>query len=177
MGSVHDDAHRFAPAAPHEEHVFGACSPGWHSVAGHDTAVAQWIEFMRDRHVDRVCCLLPGTRTEARESGLDRYEDAFAHVRHAPLASRRLADADRLRADVLPFLSAAVAADERVVVHGLSGLGHTGQVLAAWLVSHHGYPPDEAVSTVGQMGRDPTETVAYGPDTRAELLEVLRTVA
>jgi hypothetical protein len=120
---------------------------------------------------------LPGTTAEATESGLDRYREAFEHVRHAPLASRRLADPERLRTDVLPFLSAAVSADERVVVHGLSGLGHTGQALAAWLVRHHGYGPHEAVETVGEMGRDPVETVAYGPETREDLLDVLRTVA
>jgi protein-tyrosine phosphatase len=27
------EAHRFAPAAPDEEYVYGACCPGWHSTA------------------------------------------------------------------------------------------------------------------------------------------------
>jgi hypothetical protein len=173
MGPVHDDAHRFAPAAPHEDHVFGACSPGWHSAASHDVAVAEWVEFMQARDVERVCCLLAGTRSGTGESDLGQYDEAFDHVRYAPLARRRLVDAERLRSDILPFLSAAVAADERVVVHGLSGLGHTGQVLAAWLVSHHGYGPREAVDTVAGMGRDPTETVDRGPATCADLLAVL----
>jgi hypothetical protein len=178
MGPVHNDAHRFAPAAPHEDHVFGACCPGWHSAGSHETAVEQWIAFMRAQDVDRVCCLLPGSRAEIAETGLGRYNDAFGseRVRHTPLASRRLVEPDTLRGDILPFLLDTVEADERVVVHGLSGLGHTGQVLAAWLVFQHGSRPHEAVDTVVEMGRAPAETVDRGEATRHELLDVLGSV-
>jgi hypothetical protein len=128
MGPVHQDAHRFAPAAPHEEHVYGACSPGWHSAADHRTAVEQWVAFMQEAGIERVCCLLSLPPGEA---------------------------------------------DERVVVHGLAGLGRTGQVLAAWLVAHHEYRPHEAVDTVREMGRDPAVAIEGGDATHHELLDML----
>ena len=175
MGSVHEDAHRFAPAAPHEEHVFGACSPGWHSAADHRTSVENWVRFMQEAEMDRVCCLLSLSPGEVRDSSFRLYHEVFGseNVRHVPMADRRLVDPDRVREEVLPFLREAVEADERVVVHGLSGLGRTGQVLAAWLVAYHEYRPHEAVDTVMEMGRDPAIAVDFGDATRLELLEVL----
>lgn len=175
MGPVHEDAHRFAPAAPHEEHVFGACSPGWHSAADHRTAVEQWVAFMQEEGIDRVCCLLSMSPGEAGKSNFGLYDEAFGseNVRHVPLADRRLVETGRLRREILPFLHDTVDADERVVVHGLSGLGRTGQVLAAWLVSFHEYLPHEAVDTVREMGRDPAVAVERGGATRHELLDML----
>lgn len=175
MGPVHKDAHRFAPAAPHERHVFGACSPGWHSAADHRTSVEQWVACMQDEGMDRVCCLLSLPPGEREESSLGLYREVFGseNVRYVPLADRRLVDSGRLGGEIVPFLSDSVEADERVVVHCLSGLGRTGQVLAAWLVAGHGYRPHEAVDTVKEMGRDPAIVVDYGDATRHELLEVL----
>ncbi len=175
MGPVQKDAHRFAPAAPHEQHVYGACSPGWHSAGDHRTAVEQWVASMQEAEIDRVCCLLSLPPGEFEESNHGLYREAFGTegVRYVPLADRRLVDAGRLRREILPFLSDTVDAGERVVVHGLSGLGRTGQVLAAWLVSHHEYRPHEAVDTVREMGRDPAVGVERGDATRHELLDVL----
>jgi protein-tyrosine phosphatase len=175
MDPVHEDVHRFAPAAPHEDHVFGACAPGWHTAAEHPTAIEQWVSFMRERDIERVCCLLQMSHSEAMESGFGAYQDAFGseNVKHVPMADRRLVDPDRVRTDVFPFIEASVEADERVVVHGLSGLGRTGQVLAAWLVSHHEYRPHDAVDTVMEMGRDPSIVVDFGAASRHELLDML----
>ncbi len=179
MGPVHEDAYRFAPAAPHETCVFGASAPGWHSDGDHRTAVARWVAFMRDQHIDRVCYLLSIPPSEIGESGFELYAEAFGdeNVRHVPFADRRLVDPGRVRSEIIPFLADSAEADERVVVHGLSGLGRTGQVLAAWLVSYHGYRPHEAVDTVMEMGRDPSVPVDFGAATRHELLDVLGTVA
>ena len=179
MGPVYNDAHRFAPAAPHEKHVFGACCPGWHSAGSHEAAVEQWLAFMQDQRIDRVCCLLSGSTSEIGESSLTRYQETFGRqdVLHAPVATGRLVDAETLEVDILPFLRESAEADERVVVHGLSGLGRTGQVLAAWLVSYHEYRPHEAVDTVMEMGRDPTQVVDRGTATRHELLDMLGDVS
>lgn len=175
MGPVQNDAYRFAPAAPHEEYVFGACSPGWHSAADHRTSVEQWAESMQKEGVDRVCCLLSLPSGETEESEIGLYQDVFGseRVRYVPLADRQLVEVRRVRRDILPFLSGAVEADERVVVHGLTGLGRTGQVLAAWLVDHHEYRSSEAVDTVREMGRDPAGAVERGTATRHELLDML----
>lgn len=179
MGSAHEDVHRFAPAATHEDHVFGACAPGWHSAGDHRTAVEQWVSFMQDHGIDRVCCLLSIPPSEVAETNFTLYAETFGRerVKHVPLADRRLIDADRFRRELLPFLVETVEADERVVVHGLSGLGRTGQVLAAWLVAYHEYRPHEAVDTVMEMGRDPSIVAKMSDATRHELLDELGELA
>lgn len=169
------DAHRFAPAAPEEEYVYGACCPGWHSTATRSTAIDEWVAFVRDRGIERVCCLLSGdqlTRTEADTGG---YAAAFGcdNVIHVPLADHHLADADTLTEDVLPFLEDSVRESQPVVVHCLAGIGRTGHVLAAWLVHGRNYDPVDAIETVEQMGRSPAEAVESGNARRGELHELL----
>lgn len=172
---VLDDAHRFAPAAPDEEHVYGSCCPGWHSVGEHGTLVDDWIAAMERQGVERVVCLLPGRELDRSDANIGRYREAFGTgaVRHAPVPDQHLADVETLRRDVLPFLESAAADDAPVVVHCLTGIGRTGQVLAAWLVWGRGYDPHEAVDAVVAAGRDPTEAVREGNATRQDLLDLL----
>lgn len=178
-GTLFDDAHRFSPAAPVEEYVYGACTPGWHSAGDHDTAVEEWLTFVQSQGIERVCCLVAGSPTEIRESALGRYYDAFGEesVCHAPTVEDRLIDRHHLDETILPFLAESVAKESPVVVHCLSGVGRTGQVLAAWLVAAHEYPPEEAVETVRRFGRDPFAVVDRGPATEEELFDLLRSVA
>ena len=173
-----NDAHRFAPAAPDDSLVYGACCPGWHSAAAHETAIDQWLSFMDDQGIERVCCLLPGRQLDSHGANVSRYRDAFGDdaVEHVPIPDLHLADGETLREDILPFLDDAVAAEEPVVVHSLAGIGRTGQVLAAWLVHGRGYHPPEAIDTVRQMGRDPMEPIEEGTATRLELLDVLESL-
>lgn len=169
------DAHRFAPAAEDEDVVYGACCPGWHSAGPHEEAMAQWVEFMREAGIERVCCLLTGRQLDDHDANIGRYRDAFGagKVCHAPVPDHRLADIGTLRGDILPFLDAADEADEPVVVHCLAGIGRTGHVLAAWLVHGRGYDPHDAIETVRVMGRDPMEPVERGNATRQDLLDLL----
>jgi len=173
-----DDAYRFAPAAPDEEYVHGAAAPGWHSAADQAVAVSAWIEFMRDRGIRRVCCLLPGADADGCGYNLEEYTAAFGedNVVHAPLLDRQLGDSTVLEETILPFLEESVRRDEPVVVQGLSGLGRTGQVLAAWLVYGRGYQPDRAVETVEAMGRYPGEPIEFDRTTEEDLLGHLETV-
>lgn len=182
MPDVHEresgaDAHRLAPAAPDEEHVFGACSPGWHTAADRSDALADWIAVVRASDIERVCSLLPGDHSPA-DSEVDGYADAFGedNVLHAPVPDGRLASPARLKQEVLPFFDEAVAADERVVVHCLDGTGRTGQVLAAWLAHDRGYEPERAIETVEEMGRQPREPVRRGNATEQELRDLLTVV-
>lgn len=178
-GPMVADAYRFAPAAPDEDVVYGACSPGWHSAGTHEQAVDRWIDFMHDAGVQRVCCLLAGRQLDDEGGNLARYQDAFGarNVTHVPVPVQRLADVDTLQTEVLPFLEDAEAAGEQVVVHCLSGLGRTGYVLAAWLVHDRGDDPEAAVQTVQSMGRDPFEPVDHGNATREEVLALLGKLA
>jgi hypothetical protein len=168
-------AHRFAPAAPDEDFVFGACSPGWHSAAEHEDALADWIAFMNGRGIDRVCSLLSGGGSAVSTGNLDRYTSAFGPdaVLHAPTPDKRLVDETLLAEEVLPFLDAAAADRSRVVVHSLAGIGRTGQVLAAWLAYDRDYTADRALETVTDMGRHPTDPVRAGNATEGSLHELI----
>lgn len=177
-GTVHE-IHRFSPAGPDEEYVYGSCCPGWHATGDHRTAVDRWITFMQSEGIERVCCLMAGRHLDDGDANLAQYENAFGpdNVCHAPTPDRRLVDTALLRTEILPFVEAGVDTGEPVVVHGLSGLCRTGQVLVAWLVYGRGYPPTEAVDTVFETGRDPTTAIEHGNATRAELFDVLGTLA
>lgn len=168
-------AHRFAPAAPDEDTVYGACCPGWHSAASRDDGLADWIAFMQRCDVERVCCLLPARESADFEGNLARYRRAFGEdaVCHAPTLDHRLVDEQLLGRRILPFLDDADAAGERVVVHCLAGIGRTGQVLAAWLAHDRGYDPQRAIATVESAGRLPRDPVQAGNATEDELYELI----
>jgi len=175
---VISDAHRFSPAAHGDGVVYGACSPGWHSAANREAAVEQWIGTMQRNGIERVCCLLNGRRLDGSDAVLGTYREAFGdrNVLHVPVPIGHLVDGEALCTDILPFLREAAREDEPVVVHCLSGIGRTGQVLAAWLVADRGESPREAIETVRTTGRDPMDTVERGEITRQELLAVLGSV-
>jgi hypothetical protein len=170
-----DNPHRFAPAALDEEHVYGACSPGWHTAASHDEALADWLSFMQSRGVERVCCLLTGEQLDENGGNVRRYREAFGEhdVRHVPIPDYELADVATLESEVLPFLEAAVERGEKVVVHCLSGMGRTGQVLAAWLVYDRGYASERAIRAVKNAGRLPDEAIQAGNATEDDLVALL----
>jgi hypothetical protein len=171
---VVDDAHRFAAAGPDTSHVYGACAPGWHSAASHEEALDDWVSFMQAQGIERVLCLMTGTQ-DGQSANLDRYEEAFGsdRVLHAPIPDHHLTSVAHLEDTILPFLAKAAAADEPVVVHCLSGLGRTGQVLAAWLVTYHDFEPAQALNTVEDMGRAPLEATTHGNATAKDLLYLL----
>jgi len=173
--ALRQDAHRFAPGAPDEDHVYGSCSPGWHSAGDHTTCLTEWIDDMQAAGIERVCCLLPGRQLDADDANLDLYRKAFdpRRVLHAPVPDHHLVDERKLNDEILPFLDAAVAAEEPVVVHCLAGIGRTGQVLAAWLVHDRGDHPKRAIETVQKLGRDPYDAVQRGNATRAQLFALL----
>ncbi|MFB6309886.1 MAG: protein phosphatase [Salinirussus sp.] len=167
-------AYRFGPADPAEPHVYGACAPGWHVTGAVSEAVEDWIAFMRGRHVERVCSIVPGG-DHAGAGNLRRYREEFGrkHVTHAPIPDGRLPDLAVLRDDILPFLASARANDTRAVVVGLTGVGRTGVVLAGWLIRHRGFDVQEAIGTVREVGRDPRAVVERGEPSRGDLHDLL----
>ncbi len=49
--------YKFAAASQNEPIVFGACKPGYSN-----QQVSDWIKFMKNQNIQRVCCLLPKTQ-------------------------------------------------------------------------------------------------------------------
>jgi len=173
-----DNGHRFSPAGPQETYVYGSCAPGWHSACDHETALDEWIQFVQSQDIERICCLLTGRQLDRRDANVGRYREAFGsdNVCHAPIPDSRLVDRKTLDETVLPFLAASVTRESPVVVHCLSGVGRTGQVLAAWLVAAREYDPETAIETVREMGRDPYEIVERGYATEEQLFGLLESL-
>lgn len=102
------------------------------------------------------------------------YRREFGHenVCWAPIADYHLCDVGLLKEQILPFLKESVVKEEPVVVHCYGGRGRAGHVLAAWLVFGRGFPIEEAVAAVKEMGRNPHEAADWG-NARPEDLYVL----
>jgi protein-tyrosine phosphatase len=156
-----DDAvhnmHKFAAASAHETIAFGAAKPGYA-----DAQVAQWIQFMQTQGIQRVCCLLTLTQLAPYSDLLKAYREAFGEnsICWTPLEDFQLADRQILMEQILPFLTEADQQGDRVVVHCAGGIGRTGQVLAAWLVSQRGFSNQDAIAAVRRSDRNPHEAVA-----------------
>lgn len=146
--------YRFAAASPQEQIVFGAAKP---SVS--NQKVYEWLEFMHNQGIGRVCCLLSQTQLAAYPDLLDTYRQHFGiqQVCWASTTDFTLIDLETLKREILPFLVAADQDNEKVVVHCAGGIGRTGQVLAAWLVYRRGFSNRNAIATVKKTGRNPHE--------------------
>jgi protein-tyrosine phosphatase len=149
----------FGPASAGEPTVFGARRPGFPFSSVPPEAVDRWIAFMRLHNIRRVVCLLPPRQLAGYDRLLECYRDTFGAecVCWAPIDDFRLADTDLLIGRILPFLAEADRLSERVVVHCSGGIGRTGHVLAAWLVSARNMANEEAIQVVRRGGRNPRE--------------------
>ncbi|OUL18377.1 protein phosphatase [Nostoc sp. RF31YmG] len=148
--------YKFAPAGENESIVFGAARPGYVNQKVHD-----WIEFMKQQDIKRVCCLLPEKHlVNYSVNLLKRYEQEFGgnqQVCWAPIEDFHLCDLDTLTTKILPFLITAKKQGEKVVVHCSGGNGRTGHILAAWLVTVRGLSNTTAITAVKKTGRNPYE--------------------
>lgn len=152
--------YRFAAASADELIVFGSARPGYT-----DRQVDRWIEFMIDRDIQRVCCLLTQQQLDRYDDLLGSYQQAFGSERvcWAPIEDFSLTTPELLIDRTLPFLAIADQEQEKVVVHCSGGIGRTGQVLAAWLVARRGFTTECAIAAVQQTGRNPYEAVIAAP--------------
>jgi protein-tyrosine phosphatase len=152
--------YKFAAASADESIVFGAARPGYA-----DEQVSRWIEFMIDRDIQRVCCLLTKKQLNRYDDLLGSYRQAFGidRVCWAPIEDFSLATPEILIDRILPFLAIADQQQEKVVVHCAGGIGRTGHILAAWLVTGRGFTKELAISSVRQTGRTPYEAVIAAP--------------
>jgi protein-tyrosine phosphatase len=146
--------YKFAAACDNEPIVFGSARPGYSN-----EQVNQWITFMQDQGIQRVCCLLPQTQLIHYSDLLGTYRQTFglAQVCWAPIEDFQLADRPTLTQEILPFLETANQQHEKVVVHCAGGIGRTGHILAAWLVHKRGFSNQAAIATVKRTGKNPHE--------------------
>jgi hypothetical protein len=157
----------FGPACQDETSVYGARRPGFPLPAVSPAAVARWIATVRAAGVEQVVCLLPPRQLAGYADLLGAYRQEFgpAQVCWAPVEDFRLIERDLLLDRVLPALFAAERDGARSVVHCSGGIGRTGHVLAAWLVSARGLGNAAAIAAVRQTGRNPRESRDAGLDT------------
>lgn len=146
--------YKFAAARENELIVFGASRPGYSN-----NEVHKWVEFMKHQGIQRVCCLLADNQLARYSDLLGTYQQEFGNhqVCWAPIEDFHLSDLETLATKILPFLAQADRQAEKVVVHCSGGIGRTGHVLAAWLVSGRGLSNKAAIAAVKQTGRNPYE--------------------
>jgi protein-tyrosine phosphatase len=174
-GRLTDPAHGFGPASVGEPTVFGARRPGFPFPVVSSTTVNMWIQYMQSQQIARVVCLLPQRQLAGYSHLLEAYTQGFgtSNVCWSPIQDFKLADAMALTQVILPFLIDAEQHQERVVVHCSGGVGRTGHILAAWLVSFRGMSNEQAIQAVRQTGRNPREAGDPGLD---QLLDRCRSV-
>ena len=168
----------FAPATEDEMIVFGAKRPG-HPVKvkrsiGPD-AVNDWILFMKNQGIQRVCCLLPIEQLDYYvQSLIAAYKQAFGdhNVCNAPIQDYHLSDATNLKQTIIPFLYQSNDQQMPVVVHCSGGSGRTGHILAAWLTHARDYSIQDALEAI-RSPRNPLEAVELGNASRQQLEQLL----
>ena len=146
--------------------VYGADRPGYETEQVND-----WIEFMVERGIRRVVCLLSHDRLTKYDDLLGAYRRRFAAVTHAAIDDYGLPTDDILElALVAP--DEAESANERIVVHCAAGMGRTGLISSAWLCRRYALTVDDAITEVCESAwrvganRDPLEA---GPEARTVL--------
>lgn len=148
------NSYKFAPAQKDESIVFGASRPGYSN-----QGVEAWLNFMIEQDIKKVCCLLDDKQLVNYSNLLGRYQDKFGtdHVCWAPIKDFHLAELENLTQNILPFLKKADQQGDKVVVHCGGGIGRTGHILAAWLVSNRGLSNQAAIAAIRKTGRNPYE--------------------
>ena len=149
--------YKFAPAERQESVVFGAARPKYTQ-----RSVEQWIEFMHDREIQRICCLLKSDRIANYPIDLrETYQQKFGSqsVLWCPVEDFQLPQSSILIEQIIPFLIDSDRHLQKVVVHCSGGVGRTGVILACWLVAQRGFSNPEALSAVVQNHRNPYEAI------------------
>ena len=153
--------YKFNAADEKEAIVFGAARPGYSN-----EEVDNWIQFMQEQGIERVCCLLADAQLVRYPSNLlETYYLRFGKnkVCWAPIEDFHLATEETLTQNILPFLNEALNQEEKVVVHCGGGIGRTGHVLAAWLVHSRSITNQDAIAAVKKTDRNPYEAAIAAP--------------
>jgi len=152
--------YKFASASENEPIVFGSARPAYSN-----EEVNEWIKFMQNQDIKRVCCLLPESQISRYSNLLDAYRQSFGlnQICWTPIKDFHFADPEILIRKILPFLVAANQKHEKVVIHCSGGIGRTGHILMAWLVAGRGFSAKAAIAAVKQTGKNPYEAIIAAP--------------
>ncbi len=162
---------RFGPASHAEPTVFAARGP-----ARSSPRIGEWIAYMKEQGIKRVCCLLHENQLHTyKEDLLQAYSREFGqdNICWAPIEDYHLCDVTLLKGTVLPFLTESDRKGEPVVVHCEGGRGRTGQIVTAWLIFARGFSIEEAVSAAKAGGRNPHEAADWGNAEREDVQALL----
>lgn len=164
----------FAAASAREATVFGSRRPGFPFPLVPERVVTRWIVYMQAQGITRVLCLLPTRQLRGYHQLIETYRQSFgtANVCWSPIDDFTLANITALTQMIIPFLAESEREQQRVVVHCSGGVGRTGHILAAWLVSSRGMSNEQAIEAVRQTGRNPRESRDPGLE---RLLDACRT--
>ncbi len=168
---------RFNSASRDEKIVYGSERPGYPKESVGHALVMDWIRFMKESGVKRVCCLLVKAQLDYYDEDLLKvYREEFGdgNLCWAPVEDYHLSDIHTLKEKILPFLTDSEANQAPVVVHCAGGIGRTGHVLAAWLVHGRQFGIEQALKEVKARDRNPYEAVEEGTATEEQLYELLR---
>jgi len=110
--------------------------------------LASDLEDLKDQSVDAVLCLVP--QTELEHYGvpelMDRYRAEGFEVMHLPVVDQKVCSLKEL-VEATDWISALTSANKSVLAHCVGGLGRSGFVLAAYLVSQ-GHTSTEAIAMI-----------------------------
>jgi len=150
--------YKFAAAQKDEPIVFGASRPGYSA-----QELETWLSFMKEQGIKKVCCLLDDKQLARYSNLLEIYQQVFGtdNVCWVPIEDFHLAKLENLTQKILAFLKEAEQQGNKVVVHCGGGIGRTGHVLAAWLVSNRNLSNQEAIAAVKKTGRNPYEFTIF----------------
>lgn len=139
--------HNFAQVSQYDEFVHAACRPGY----SHDD-VTDWIEFMLDRHIRRVLCLLSHAELAKYDNLLDAYGRRFTVV-HVPIDDDFGIPTPDIAEQALAALTEAQRERERIVIHCAAGEDRTGLISTAWLLRRHKQDVNKAIAEVRESAK------------------------
>jgi protein-tyrosine phosphatase len=146
--------HHFAAAFPEDATVFGACRPGYPDTAVTNGAVSEWIQFMKQRSIQRVICLLDQAQLAYYGDLLGQYRAAFGNANVFNFAiTDYTKPSEHQLCEILLVLRGATEGGIKTVVHCSAGVGRTGAVLSAYLEQTLGHTEAKAEQAMLETGR------------------------